>query len=136
MTHLTGILAEIAEATDVKTAEKVALRFGGHTVKLPARPRPSSPIVQAVGMEAAVKIVDWIGHGVHTIPMAHLAGPAARRREAARIFAKGGSASEAARGAGVHERTAWRVKKRLGEDALPLFPVPEKIDTDTDSGGG
>lgn len=69
---LPGILAEIAAATDETVASKIALRFGGQTIKLPARPRETSPLVRCVGMDLARRIVEAIGHGNVTIPMAHL----------------------------------------------------------------
>ncbi|MCR9218947.1 MAG: helix-turn-helix domain-containing protein [Alphaproteobacteria bacterium] len=133
MTTLPGILAEIAAATDERTAVKVALRFGGQTVKLPATPRETTPLARAVGLEAARRIVSAIGHGVHTVPMGAFGGPSARRRTAAAVIARGGSAAEAAKAAGVHERTAWRVKARLREAPLPLF---DGLDGRSDSGGG
>lgn len=133
MTHLLGILAEIAEATDVETARKVALRFGGRRIKLPARPRESTPLAKAVGLPAARAIVDALGHGEHLIPFGPYGGPSARRRQAATVIHKGGSVAEAAVSAGVHERTAWRVKARMKDTALPLF---ERVDGAGADGGG
>jgi hypothetical protein len=133
MTALPGILAEIAEATDVETARKVALRFGGRRMKLPARPRESTPLAKAVGLPAARAIVDALGHGEHLIPFGPFGGPSARRRQVAAVIHQGGSVAEAARTGGVHERTAWRVKARMKDAPLPLF---DRVDGAGNSGGG
>lgn len=132
MTHLTGILAEIEAATDRRTAEKLAIRFGGQRIKLPARPRETSPLAKCVGLDAATAIVDAIGHGEVQIPMAHLRGTGARRCAVARLIQEGKSVASAAQIADVHERTAWRIKSRMADEGLPLFD--RVIDSGTDSG--
>lgn len=118
---LPGILAEIAAATDEAVAAKVALRFGGQTIKLPAKPRETSPLVRCVGMADARRIVEAIGHGQVTIPMAHLRGQGARRRAAAKLIAEGRSISQVARTADMHERTVSLIKQRMKRGRLPLF---------------
>lgn len=118
---LPGILAEIAAATDETVASKIAMRFGGQTIKLPARPRETSPIVQCVGMAAANRIVEAIGHGNVTIPMAHLRGQGGRRHAAAQMLAKGASISTTAKTVDIHERTVSLIKARNKARRLPLF---------------
>lgn len=132
MTQLPGILAEIEAATDRCTALKLAARFGGQRIKIPARPRETSPIAQCVGLEPARAIVDAIGHGEIAIPMAHLRGAGGRRSAVAKAIREGKSVATAARIADVHERTAWRVKSAMADNSLPLFD--RAIDSGTDSG--
>ena len=71
----------------------------------------------------AALCVGAIGAGEITIPMGPWSGTAARRRAVASALNNDLSTAKAAALAGVHERTAWRVKARQksAPGELPLF---------------
>lgn len=121
MDELRGILADIAEITDEATAAKLATAFGGTYVEVPKKPRDTSPLTLAVGMEAACKISKELGHGRLLIPMGSMRGEAARRAAAAKMVQDGASTRETSLAVGIHERTVRRVKARLRANDLPLF---------------
>lgn len=121
---LNGILAEIAEVTDIETAMRLAARFGGTHIEIPKKPSDKSPLTQAVGLEAAKIISKKLGHGRLLIPMGPARGEAARRMQVAKMLDKGESVTIAARSAGVHERTVWRIKKNIS-GTLPLFDTED-----------
>jgi hypothetical protein len=119
---LPELLAEIAEAAGLDAALKLAEEKGGARVSIPAR-LPAGPhwLTECVGPEAAAKICAlyrqrsssdrWRGAYV-LIPRGPTGAIAAARRRMAQALAEGASAAEAARRAGMTERTAYRVRSR------------------------
>lgn len=107
----TGILADIQEAAGATAALQIAAAKGGSEVYIPlaANLRPDHWLVETVGMEAAEQIAKHLGSGHVEIPL----GPAGGNRGKVwaairRALADGKSAPEAARLAGVHQRTVRR----------------------------
>ena len=92
---------------------------GGVRVDIPARARPGHWLTDLLGQETAdticrhlaVQGVKGVRHEI--IPLG--AGSTSRqaRRAVAKALAKGVPVRKAALDAGVHERTAWRVKSRM-----------------------
>ena len=122
MKHLPGVLARIAEAAGQQAALTLAREVGGTEISIPSRPRARSPLAKMIGLDAARAIAAHVGHGRVLIPMAGLKGQAGRRAACARLQAQGLSATKAAIAADVHERTAWRARRRVRNPArLPLF---------------
>ncbi len=108
---LTGKLGEIADIAGVGAALKLVRALGGREIKLSAR--PNGKLARIVGAEAARAIVDALGAEKITVPMANLKGQAGRRAAAARLLDSGASISHVAGAVDIHERTAFRVKRRL-----------------------
>ncbi|WP_374569666.1 helix-turn-helix domain-containing protein [Phenylobacterium sp.] len=116
---LPGILGEIEAVAGVKVALKFAQRFGGTDIKLSAA--EGSALCEALGAEAAQLIVQALGHGRVTVPMANVRGQRGRRAAVAQLVEKGLSARDAALACDVHERTVWRVKADLKHPKQPTF---------------
>ena len=107
---LPGVLAEIEDAAGIDAALALARAYGGQTVYVPARPKPEHWLVDTVGLEAAGKICDLyrVRDGG-----ARLLIPLARPSLLAAALARGASARDAAAAVGVHERTAFRMRRRM-----------------------
>jgi len=120
--RLRGLLAEIAEIAGRDAAIRLArAKGGGEKVYIPAPENlfVDHWLVAALGWKAALRIARAYGPDRINIPL----GPAAFRRPRARealrdALAEGSSIAEAARRAGVSERTARRRRReRVIEDA-------------------
>lgn len=111
---LPGILSEIADAAGLPAALALAARAGGTEIYVPLADHltPDHWLVALVGADAARAIARrWGGGGGILIPL----GPAGSRARIWRAIAKaldaGYSAAEAARRAGVHQRTVYRHRR-------------------------
>ncbi|MND22338.1 hypothetical protein D3C80_127140 [compost metagenome] len=114
-THgLTGLLGRIADAAGVKAALALAEARGGREMALSSR--PDGVLASIVGAQAALAIVQEIGVGKVTIPMAHLRGQRGRREAAARMLRAGAKISQVAEAVDVHERTVYRLKGNRDAD--------------------
>lgn len=130
---LPGVLAEIAEATSVEVAVKIAQAKGGRRVYLPARPAADHWLAQLVGHAAALAIGKAIAPGFGGIDMLIPMGPshsnAQRWRVMHELIDNGRSKREIAAACGVHERTVQMHRNRREDMArvdaslrqLPLF---------------
>ncbi len=126
-THdLPGLLGEIAEVAGLTAALALADKVGGTQVDIPHKSRPDHWLVRCVGQEAADKICKHMttlgedgrprgARGV-LIPRGPMGLMAKARRRLAEELRAGTSVREAARRAGLSERTAWTIKKSLGGD--------------------
>lgn len=124
MTHtwLPELLAEIAEAAGLDAALKLAEAFGGTRKRFPAHvPQGRHWLTDCVGRAAADRICDTFRQGSGSgrfrgvyvmIPRGPTGTVAAARRRLTQALDEGKSASEAARAAGLTERTAYRVRAR------------------------
>lgn len=107
----TGILADIEEVAGAAAALQVAAAKGGSEayIPMPENLRPGHWLVEAVGMEAAELIARRLGSGHVEIPLGPAGGHRGKVWAAIRkALADGKSAPEAARLAGVHQRTVRR----------------------------
>lgn len=115
--NLPGTLAEIAEAAGVDAAWAIAGAHGGTTVYIPREAVEGHWLTELVGMEAAQKICK---HFRVANTGARILIPIARQGEQRRRLIKalqsGMSAPQAALHAGMHERSAFRARKRLKRD--------------------
>jgi len=113
---LPDILARIADATDRKTALKIADEFGGREVSLPKRLSPKSAMVKLIGREKVQCLLDAIGPGKIIIPL----GPTSRGKDlAGRIdgmLRAGFSINAVAKALHIHVRTVFRRKRSQGGD--------------------
>ncbi|MFN3513439.1 MAG: hypothetical protein ACK41C_10360 [Phenylobacterium sp.] len=119
MSGLSGILAEIADAAGLDVALKLARDFGGTDISL--SDAKGSVLSGAVGQAAAAKIVQRLGRGKVTVPMANLRGQKGRRAAAAALLAKGASARQVALATDMHTRSAFRVKAATKKPKGDLF---------------
>lgn len=111
---LTGLLGRIADVAGVKAALAVLEAYGGREMSLSAQ--PTAALASIVGAEAAAAIVQEIGVGKVTIPMAHLRGQRGRREAAFRMLRSGAKIGEVVRAIDIHERTVYRLKLAKPED--------------------
>lgn len=130
---LPGVLAEIAEATSVEVAVKIAQAKGGRRVYIPARPAADHWLSQLVGHANALAIGKAIAPGFGGIDMLIPMGPshsnAQRWRVMHELIDNGRSKREIAAACGVHERTVQMHRNRREDmcrvDAslrqMPLF---------------
>jgi hypothetical protein len=123
---LSGVLADIAAVAGRDAALRLAAAYGGTRIKIPGRLRSGGWLVRCVGEEAARAIIehyrvfDADGRTPATVMVLPIgwSGSITRARRAAtkaavQTLEAGGSVREAARRAGVAERTAWRIARRL-----------------------
>lgn len=117
-------LQRLIGAVGEERARLVCKAYGGQRRKVPAGTVRASWLRDLLGDEGAQAVIDAFGAGEITIPMGPWSGPAARRRAVASGLNNDLSTAKAAALAGVHERTAWRVKARQksAPGELPLFP--------------
>lgn len=117
---LDGWLAEVAEAIGTDVALKLARECGGTEVYLSPRPRAGSPVVKAVGFATAQRMGEIFGHGRQLVPLGPFNTLKRRRELIARARDEGASVPQAARQAGAHMRTVYRIdKKRKGDKDDP-----------------
>jgi hypothetical protein len=111
---LPAIMAEIAEVAGVDAAWALARAHGGTTIYIPREPFEGHWLVELVGEEAAAKICK---HFRVANTGARVLIPIARQGEQRMRLVKaleaGMSAPQAASVAGMHERSAFRARKKL-----------------------
>lgn len=122
---LPEILSAIAEVAGLDAALQIAEEHGGTRMSFPAfLPDGDHWLINCVGREAAEKICKHFRQGTGgdgfagayvLIPRGPTGAIAGARRRMAKVLREGGSASDAARAAGMTERTAYRTKKRIRE---------------------
>lgn len=123
---LPGLLGEIEEVAGLAAALAIAERVGGTRVSIPARAPDGHWLVETVGREAADKICVHLrtlspegreaGARHVVIPRGPAGCLAKARIRLAKELENGTSAREAARRAGLSERAAWRMRKKLREE--------------------
>jgi hypothetical protein len=114
---LPAVLAEIAEVAGAEAAWALMSACGGTRVFIPAEPVADHWLTSLVGPEAAAKLCRHFRAGDTgqelLIPIGRLGE---QRRRLYSALEAGQSAPAAARAAGMHERTAYRARKRLRDD--------------------
>lgn len=118
---LPGVLGEIAEIAGLDAAFAVARAVGGTRVYIPRRPGPDHWLLQAVGTEAAAKIVDHFTTNQSgtdlDIPVgpdgSYNRGKRERTKRIAELRAQGLMTHHIARRVGVTRRTVQNVNRRL-----------------------
>ena len=123
MIELPVVVAEIEAVAGHEAALKLSLAKGGKTVYIPREAKPGHWLVDVVGLEAAVKICEHYrvaNTGVRLlIPIAK---QAMQRRRLYEALEAGSSASKAAEVAGMHERSAFRARRKIrSKDQGELF---------------
>ncbi len=119
---LPGLLAVIADIAGKDVALEIARSRGGTRVTIPARAEPGHWLTSLVGMDVADRICRGLAtinadgrlDGVRdeVIPLGPVSVMRLARQRAAKAIENGASAREAAREAGLHERTIWRMKAK------------------------
>ncbi|PRA87941.1 helix-turn-helix domain-containing protein [Ochrobactrum sp. MYb29] len=111
---LPGVLAEIAEAAGTEVAWAIARAQGGINVYIPAQPKDDHWLVELIGRVAAEKVSKHfcVGKsGVRVdIPMAK---HTRARERLVKALEAGMTAPQAALAAGMHQRSAYRARKRI-----------------------
>lgn len=109
-----GMFLQIAETAGIDAAHRLSDLKGGTTVYIPGNPVPPDHwLVQAVGEEAAEKIIKRLGGGAVEIPFGLVAGKRNKTRlDIQRALASGLSTTEIAKLCGVHVRTVRYHKNR------------------------
>jgi len=127
---LPGLLGEIADIAGNDVALEIARNYGGTRVSIPPQAEADHWLVLLVGHEVAdricrgLAIIDADGRpGAirrEVLPIGPNSVLKLARRRAAEALENGASGREAARQAGLHERTIWRMKTR-DKDQGELF---------------
>lgn len=122
MTKLPGFLADVERVAGLAAALSLAREHGGTRKMIPTPDNLGGDhwLVRCVGQEAAEKIAGHFAQQMASgndsgekvlIPMGPTGTLAQARRRMAEALAEGATVAEAARRAGMHERTAYRRKK-------------------------
>jgi len=114
VTNLPLIIAEIERVAGRDAALALSLAKGGQTVYIPREAKAGHWLVDVVGLEAAAKICEHYrvaNTGARLlIPIAKLAQ---QRRTMIEALEAGAPANKAAAKSGMHERSAFRARRRL-----------------------
>ena len=131
MSSLPGLLGDIADIVGPEVALEIARSHGGTRVSIPADAQPDHWLTKLVGMSTAEKIckglstIDGDGkrNGIRgeILPLGPASALRSARRRAKDALDSGASAREAAREAGLHERTIWRMKAKDDDRQGELF---------------
>lgn len=127
MSSLPGLLGDIADIVGPSIALQIAQSYGGTRVSIPPRAEDGHWLTELVGFETASRICKGLatldaegrlkGISKEVLPL----GPASvlrnARQKARDSLAAGKSVRDAARSAGLHERTIWRMKLIDKDDA-------------------
>lgn len=123
MTKLPLITAEIERVAGREAAIKLSRERGGQTIYTPYEAREGHWLAELVGLEAARKICEHYRVGdAGTYILIPIAKQAMQRQLMAEALEAGSTASQAAAASGMHERTAYRTRRRLrNKDQGELF---------------
>lgn len=131
MSSLPGLLGDIADIVGPEIALEIARSHGGTRVSIPASAEPDHWLTELVGLETAEKIckglstIDGDGkrNGIRReiLPLGPASALRAARKRARKALEDGASARAAAREAGLHERTIWRMKAKDDDKQGELF---------------
>lgn len=120
---LPGLLGQIADIAGPTAALHIAQARGGARVAIPPQAEADHWLTECVGFEVADKICKGLAivdaddrkKGVtgEVLPLGDASVLKTAKRRLREALANGHSARDAARIAGLHERTAWREKARL-----------------------
>lgn len=129
--HLPAVLAEIAHAAGVEAAWAIARAHGGTSIYFPRDCVAGHWLAELVGLEAARKICRQFSVGNTGVNvLIPLARAGQQKERMVRALEAGNSASEAASIAGMHERTAFRARKRLKDQAAKSAKSKKPVPTD------
>lgn len=131
MSSLPGLLGDIADIVGPDIALEIARSHGGTRISIPPDAEAEHWLTKVVGYETADKIckglstIDGDGHrnGIRgeILPLGPASALRSARRRAQEALDNGASAREAAREAGLHERTIWRMKAKDDDRQGELF---------------
>jgi len=120
--ELSGVLAEIAKATSVAVALKLARDFGGTMIYVPRNANADTALVRSIGVEATTSLARLFAGERIEVPL----GPMKNRIRHAmisRMLAAGYGPTKIARAIGCHRRTIQRAIRETRDDRqLALFP--------------
>ncbi len=124
MTTFPGIAGEIEALIGAELTTALLRRWGGCQLNLPSRAE-GSVLADVVGIEAARKIIDGIGHGKITLPCGSIRGAGRRKAEAIAMLRRGASLTEVAGACDLHTRTVSNYRAELeAEVASRQFSLP------------
>lgn len=125
---LPSILEEIAEATSVAVALKVARKAGGRRCYFPNDPKPDHWLSQTVGHEDAVKLCKALtpSSGMEfLIPLGPVAKQEKRKQEIRELIMQGWSNPAIAVRVGIHSRTVMNHRQKLRQQGIKM-PVVKR----------
>ncbi len=112
---LPHLLSELADVVGQGKALAFARDFGGRRLSVPRRERMGEDhrLVQALGRAGADRLADLYGGETIDVPMGPVGTLAEARRRLARALDDGASIDGAAATAGLHRRTAQRMRRKI-----------------------
>lgn len=110
---LSGLLREVAEATSVTAALKLARAFGGTKIYIPHRLPGGHALVDAAGRDAAEHLSSNYAGEILLVPLGPEADAGRKRRAIRERLADGHSNQRIARDLNCHVRTVERERERL-----------------------
>ncbi len=118
MTDLPLVTAEIERVAGYEAALKLSQAKGGQTVYIPREAVEGHWLTELLGLEAARKICDhYRVANTGAKLLIPIARQAVQRRLLVEALENGASAPAAAAAAGMHERSAYRARKRIKDDS-------------------
>ena len=113
---LPPLLAELAAVVGTGRVLAFARDFGGRRVKIPFRMADDHPFVQLLGREGAERLAELRAGDHLVVPLGPAGTMAAAKRRLARSLLDGGSINDAAAAAGLHHRTAQRMRRKIKDE--------------------
>lgn len=125
MTQLFGIAGEIEEAIGLEMAVVLLRAKGGTEISIPVQ-ADGSALAALIGVEATQKLIDAMGAGRLTLPMAGLRGAEAERRarreKALHMLKDGASLTAVAHACELNVRTVSNYRAEL-DDRQGELPI-------------
>lgn len=110
---LPPLLAELASVAGVGRALQFAREFGGRKIKVPFKMADDHPFVVALGRAGAEHLAELRAGDSLVVPLGPAGTTAEARRRLAKALLDGGSINTAAAAAGLHHRTAQRMRRKI-----------------------
>ncbi|BAF88133.1 hypothetical protein AZC_2135 [Azorhizobium caulinodans ORS 571] len=110
---LPHLLSALLQAAGLARVLAFASEHGGRRLSVPKRAGDEHRLVAVLGREGANLLCAMYGGETITVPMGPAGTLAAARMRMARALAEGASIDEAARYAGLHRRSAQRMRARV-----------------------
>lgn len=121
------LAATIADSIGVNATITLLLQFGGTSIYVPAKMRPSNRIAKAIGLRAAERLSEDFGNpiGIVIALPNSLNGKLLRRALAIKLFREGRPLSQIALATGVAKSTAsaWKKRYLLNADGDPIHKI-------------
>lgn len=123
---LPKLLADVARASNIQTALRLADEFGGQRIYVPMAIKKDHDIARVIGVKAASALAEVHGGSWIIVPLGPNASAARVRRTIVKLLREGKSSQDVVRQLRCHSRTVWRVQAELEAEKQPDLFAPQR----------